>query len=112
MKLIFAVVHDEDAKSAVKELNKNEFGVTKLSSSGGFLRKDNCTLMIGTDDDKIGAVMDILKQTCAKREEIEIITPYLNEGMHHVSKYTYTPIKVEAGGAIVFVVDVAEFWKI
>ena len=34
MKLIFAVVRDEDAKHAVKELNKSEFGVTKLSSSG------------------------------------------------------------------------------
>ena len=43
MKLIFAVVHAEDAKGAAKELNKKQFGVTKLSSSGGFLRKDNCT---------------------------------------------------------------------
>ena len=81
MKLVFAVVRVEDTKNAVKELNKKEFGVTKLSSSGGFLRKDNCTLMIGTDDD-------------------------------HISNYTYTPIKVEAGGAIVFVVDVAQFYKI
>ena len=112
MKLVFAVVRVEDTKNAVKELNKKEFGVTKLSSSGGFLRKDNCTLMIGTDDDKVEDVMDILKETCAKREEIEIITPYLNEGMHHISNYTYTPIKVEAGGAIVFVVDVAQFYKI
>lgn len=112
MKLVFAVVHDEDAKRAVKELNKNEFGVTKLSSSGGFLRKENCTLMIGTDEEKVDSVMEILEETCAKREEIEIITPYLNEGMHHISNYTYTPIKVEAGGAIVFVVDVAQFFKI
>lgn len=111
MKLIFAVVRDEDVKSAVKELNKNKFGVTKLSSTGGFLRKDNCTLMIGTEDEKVEAVMDILKETCAKREEIEIVTPYLSEGMQ-IPNYAYTPIKVEAGGAIVFVVDVAQFFKI
>ncbi len=111
MKLIFAVVHAEDAKGAAKELNKKQFGVTELSSSGGFLRKDNCTLMIGTEDEKVGEVMDVLKETCAKREEVEIVTPYLSEGMQ-IPNYAYTPIKVEAGGAIVFVVDVAEFWKI
>ncbi len=55
--------------------------------------------------------MGVLKETCAKREEVEIVTPYLSEGMQ-IPNYAYTPIKVEAGGAIVFVVDVAEFWKI
>ncbi len=62
MKLIFAVVHAEDAKGAAKELNKKKFGVTKLSSSGGFLRKDNCTLMIGIEDDKVEEVMGIFAE--------------------------------------------------
>ena len=39
MKLMFAVIHDEDANKAVKKLNQNKLGVTKLSSSGGFLKK-------------------------------------------------------------------------
>ncbi len=83
----------------------------KLKKLWGFLRKDNCTLMIGIEDDKVEEVMGVLKETCAKREEVEIVTPYLSEGMQ-IPNYAYTPIKVEAGGAIVFVVDVAEFWKI
>ena len=60
MKLIFAVIRDEDAGKAVKKLNENRFSVTKLMSTGGFLRSGNTTLMIGIDDENVEAVMDIL----------------------------------------------------
>ena len=39
MKLIFAVVHDDDTNKAVRHLNEQKFRVTRLSSTGGFLRK-------------------------------------------------------------------------
>ncbi len=36
MKLIFAVVHDDDTNKAVRHLNEKRYRVTKLSSTGGF----------------------------------------------------------------------------
>lgn len=39
MKLIFAVVHDDDTNKAVRHLNEKRYRVTKLSSTGGFLRE-------------------------------------------------------------------------
>ena len=50
MKLIFAVVHDDDTNKAVRHLNEKRYRVTKLSSTGGFLRKGNTTLMIGVEE--------------------------------------------------------------
>lgn len=52
MKLIFAVVHDDDTNKAVRHLNEKRYRVTKLSSTGGFLRKGNTTLMIGVEDNR------------------------------------------------------------
>lgn len=111
MKLIFAVIRDEDAGKAVKKLNENRFSVTKLMSTGGFLRSGNTTLMIGIDDENVEAVMDILKEECAKRSEIEIAMPYMPGGVPMMN-YSYVPIKAEVGGAIVFVVDVCDFRKV
>ena len=49
MKLIFAVIRDKDTNEAVNRLVQAGIGVTKLASTGGFLRDGNTTLMIGTD---------------------------------------------------------------
>ena len=51
MKLIFAIVSDEDSPRLVSELNKKGYRVTRLNSSGGFLRSGNTTLMMVTDDE-------------------------------------------------------------
>ena len=75
MKLIFAVIRDKDANEAVSCLNKEHIGVTKLSSTGGFLRDGNTTLMIGTQDDMVEKVMDILRDHCAKRSQVELVSP-------------------------------------
>ena len=49
MRLVVAIVHDEDAAAAVDALTEARFGVTRLATSGGFLRKGNATLLVGTD---------------------------------------------------------------
>ena len=41
MKLIIAIVQDEDASRLVNQLMKNGYGVTKLATTGGFLRAGN-----------------------------------------------------------------------
>lgn len=111
MKLIFAVIRDKDANNAVEELIQRQIGVTKLASTGGFLRDGNTTLMIGTGDDRVEEVMEALKQTCAKRSQIEVVAPHSTGGVP-VWNLSYAPIKVEVGGATVFVLDVERFEKL
>ena len=61
MKLILAIIQAADEADSVQELNKRGFFVTKLSTTGGFLKAKNTTLLIGTDDEK--ALFQV--RTCA-----------------------------------------------
>ena len=65
MKMIFAMLHSEDVDETVEELNKEKYWVTKLSTTGGFLKNKNVTLVIGTEDEQVpggcGSVREILR---------------------------------------------------
>jgi len=61
MKLILAVVRDIDTENILKILLKKGYQVTRLASSGGFLRKGSTTLMIGIDDGKEKEIIELLK---------------------------------------------------
>ena len=111
MKLIFAVIRDKDANGAIDGLAQAHIGVTKLASTGGFLRDGNTTLMIGEDDDRVEKVMEILKDNCAKRTETEIVMPHGTGGIPAWG-VGCTPMKVEVGGATLFIIEVAEFKKL
>lgn len=109
MKLVIAIVHDDDSFELVEELNEKGFGVTKLATTGGFLKAGNTTLMIGVDKEKVDEAIGIIKDICKKRNEvIPASTPLVeNNGM-----YMQYPIEVQVGGATIFVVDVDKFVKV
>ena len=112
MRLIFAVIRDKDTNEAGNRLVQAGIGVTKLASTGGFLRDGNTTLMIGTEGDRVGQVMDILRETCAKRTQTETVAPHATTGGVPTWSMGYTPVKVTVGGATVFVLDVEDFQKL
>ena len=107
MKLIFAIVHDEDSRLMV-ELNKSGYRVTKLNSSGGFLRSGNTTLMMVVEDDKLKDCLDIVRKYSSSRKAAinTTITPSAISGA-----YIPYPVEVTIGGATVFVVNVEYFEK-
>lgn len=108
MKLILAIIHDEDAHKLTTALNKNNFQVTKLASTGGFLRVGNTTMLIGVEEDKVDQVLNIIHEKCQTKKQMTIANqPYTTtpEG------YIPYPIEVTAGGATVFVIDVEQFCK-
>lgn len=107
MKLLFAIMSDDDAKNVSAKLVKHHFQVTKLSSSGGFLKVGNTTLLVGLEEDKIDKALEIIKKYSSKREEI-IPNDLPYEGMDIIT----CPIKVQVGGCVVFVVDVDRFYKL
>lgn len=111
MKLIFAIIHDDDSNRVTEELNRNEFSVTRLATTGGFLRKGNTTLLIGTEEERVESAIDLIKQNCGQRKQIVYNTPYTPAGVPGVASYGVVPITVEAGGAIIFVLDVEQYVK-
>ena len=75
MKLIVAVLRKEDEADTIAELNKKGFFVTELATTGGFLKEKNTTLLIGTDDHKLDAVLAILKQEAGLRKQLPMRPP-------------------------------------
>ena len=109
MKLIIAIVQDEDANRLVSQLMNEGLGVTKLATTGGFLRAGNTTLLIGVEEDRFQHDMEILEQVCKSRKQI---APASSSMMGMPSSYTPYPIEVVVGGATVFVLTVDQFIKL
>ncbi len=108
MKLVFAIVHDEDTPRLMAELNKAGFRVTKLNSSGGFLRSGNTTLMIVVEAEKCSEVLDLIRKYSSSRQSA-INTNVMPSAMG--TSYAPYPVDVTVGGATVFVVPVEQFEK-
>ncbi len=97
MKLILAIVNNEDAARALDALTRAGLFVTRLSTTGGFLMMGNTTLLIGTDEERVQMAMGILRQHCTARTQPS-------------SRIRNTePITV--GGATVFVLDISHMEK-
>ena len=109
MKLIIAIVQDEDANRLVNQLMNEGLGVTKLATTGGFLRAGNTTLLIGVEEDRFQHAMDIIEQVCKSRKQIAS-TPAPISGTSGM--YVPFPVEVTVGGATIFVLDVEQFKKI
>lgn len=107
MKLIYAIVSDEDSHIVAKHLAKNHFFCTKLSSSGGFLMSGNTTFMICTEDDKVSEAIEVIRTSSKKRKQM---TP--TAASYDVGLFPPMPIEVTVGGATVFVISVDHFEKI
>ena len=66
MKLILAVVRDVDTDAILDTLLPKGYRVTRLASTGGFLRRGSTTLMIGVDEGDEENVIDLLKISSGK----------------------------------------------
>ncbi len=108
MKLIVAIVQDEDATRLVSSLMNEGYGVTKLATTGGFLRAGNTTLMVGVQAAKLDHAMDIIEKVCKSRKQIATTPSPMTGGN---GGYVPFPIEVVVGGATVFVLDVDQFKK-
>ncbi len=109
MKLVFAIVNNEDGNIVMRELNKGGFSVTKMASTGGFLRAGNTTLLVGTSEEQVQGVVEIIQQHSMRRKQM-VFKPEPVIGA--VGDYTSYPEEVELGGATIFVVDVERFEKV
>jgi uncharacterized protein YaaQ len=108
MKLIIAIVQDEDASRLISSLMNEGFGVTKLATTGGFLRAGNTTLLVGVEDDMNDKCLAVIEKVCKSRKQIATspITMGGTTGM-----YAPYPVEVTVGGATVFVMTVDRFEK-
>ena len=109
MKMVIAIVQDDDSLDLIEGITDKGFRVTKLATTGGFLWAGNTTLMIGVDDDKVDEVILIIKDICKRRKEIMASpTPFVTNS----ESYMQYPVEIQVGGATIFVIDVDQFIRI
>jgi uncharacterized protein YaaQ len=101
-----SIVHSDDAGRLVTALTAAGFRATTISTTGGFLRQGNATVFVGTDDDHVDSVLQLIQDNCrTRRQFINPLPPVMEPG----EMYLPTPVDVQLGGATVFVLDVARF---
>lgn len=108
MKLIFAIINNDDSHSVQSALTQNGFQTTKLASSGGFLMAGNTTFMICSEDERVDEALNVIKTHSHKRQQfVPNASSSLNGGT-----YTSFPVEVTVGGATVFVTNIERFEKV
>ncbi len=111
MKLVIAIAHERDKHKLADALLENGLTFTKLGSTGGFLRQGNVTLLIGVEDNAVADIMALLQQVCGATEEYVNIPGEVAAGATALGAFPPYPIKVEAGGAVAFVLNVESFQR-
>ncbi|MDP2856972.1 MAG: cyclic-di-AMP receptor [Bacillota bacterium] len=104
MKLIIAVVQDMDWPGVTDALVKRKFRVTRASSTGGFLRRGNTTLLVGVEDSMVESAIAIIRDACKPREAYVA-------GLSADSAMDM-PISVMVGGATILVVNVERYERV
>ena len=64
MKLIMAIVKDSDAMDVSDALVEHEYRVTRVASTGGFLRRGRVTLLIGVEEASLDEVFGLIEAAC------------------------------------------------
>lgn len=109
MKLVIAIVQDEDVDALTEALVSSGHRFTKVSTTGSFLRTGNTSLLIGVEDEVVDAVLAILQRTCRRRTQIAVpYSPALEPGLLYMPEN----FEVEVGGAVVFVANVSRFERL
>lgn len=109
MKLIYAIIRNDNEDDVIQALMQDHFVVTRLSTTGGFLKKGNTTLMIAVEDGDVDRCIDVIKAQCGRRQEITVNMSYLSGSS--LMNYTTMPMNVEIGGATIMVVPLERFEK-
>ncbi len=107
MKMIIAIINSDDASAVIQNLMKQHFSVTKLSSSGGFLRSGNVTILIGVEQEKVQEAIDVIAKYSKSRKQI--ISSSFETGAYFDPSI---PFEVTVGGATIFVLDIERFQKV
>ena len=105
-KLLVAIVHDEDAGGLINALRDAGLRVTRLRSSGGFLRGGNSTLLLGVEDEQVQAAADLIERNC--RPRTQQVPLELLGGMEQ----SWLRTEVTHGGATIFVLPLDEIRRV
>ncbi|MCE9647214.1 MAG: cyclic-di-AMP receptor [Chloroflexi bacterium] len=60
MKMIIIIVKDHDADTLTQSFTANNFRVTRVASTGGFMRSGVVTMLLGVEDQQVDAAIKVV----------------------------------------------------
>jgi uncharacterized protein YaaQ len=106
MKLVMTIVNQDDQVRLVEALTEAGYRATTISTTGGFLRQGNATIFVGTEDERVPEVLQMIEEHCQTRtQHVSPLPPVMEPG----EMYVPAPVEIQVGGAVVFVLDVVQF---
>ena len=69
MKMIIAIVEDHFSDATSRALVKAEYRVTRLASTGRFLREGATTLMVGVENEQLDSALELIRQQIPLSED-------------------------------------------
>lgn len=61
MKMIIAIIENHYSDAISGALLSQDFRITRLASTGGFLREGATTLMVGVEDEQLETALEIIR---------------------------------------------------
>ncbi len=108
MKLILAIIQNEDEDLLVEALEAERIASTHIGSSGGFLRASNVTLMMAIEESRVECALELMRKFCKRRaKHLHTLLP----SMEARDRFMNT-VSIEVGGAIVFILPLERIEKI
>ena len=107
MKFLIAIVQDYDCDRLLRTVTGAGYRATRISSTGGFLRAGNTTVLMGIDDVQVERCLSLIRHSCQARTEVKV-----DSANEYVEWFSAGVHEVTVGGAVVFVLKVARFEQI
>jgi uncharacterized protein YaaQ len=108
MKLIVAIIQAYDTDRLLRSVTSAGFRVTRIQSTGGFLREGNATVFMGVEDERVKECLGLIRSSA--RSRVETPPGDLEDLSFEVAGADVTSVAV--GGAVVFVLPIARFERI
>lgn len=108
MKLVVAVVQDQDTDRLLREAVAVGLRATRLASTGGFLRTGNTTVLLGVPDARLERCLAIVRTCC--RVRLDPFTAPIGEDALELDASGVAGSRL--GGGVVFVAAVRRFEQV
>jgi uncharacterized protein YaaQ len=62
MKMVILIVKERDADEVLQALTSEKYRVTRIASTGGFLRSGVVTLLLGVRDERVESALELVRK--------------------------------------------------
>jgi len=82
MKMIIIIVQDNDADTLTRAFTAENFRVTRVASTGGFMRSGVVTMLLGVEDPQVDAAIKVVRDALPSSGEKKRATLFVVPVQH------------------------------